>query len=61
VKWVETQKNENMYKFHDDLLNSNIAFPENGTIVVRPKTARSLLIRPRTSFIQELFKSAENL
>lgn len=61
VKRVETRENESMYEFRDDLLNSDVAFPGGGTIVVRPKAARSLLIRPRTSFIQELFKSAENL
>lgn len=61
VKRVETRHNDSLYEFGDELLNSDVAFPGGGSIVVRPKAARSLLIRPRTNFIQELFKSAENI
>lgn len=61
VQRVETRDHDSLYEFGDELLNSDVAFPRGGSIVVRPKAARSLLIRPRTNFIQELFKSAENI
>ena len=35
--------------------------PNDATIKVRPKAARTTLIRPRTSFVPEMLKSVENI
>ncbi|MCA9632149.1 MAG: hypothetical protein KC766_31060 [Myxococcales bacterium] len=61
VKTIKSQDQDIAYTFKDDLLNSDVGGPGGGTIVVRPKAARSTLIRPRVQFITELLKSAENL
>ncbi len=61
VKTIRTQEKDVAYTFHDDLLNSDVGGPGGGTIIVRPRAARSTLIRPRVQFITELLKSAENL
>ncbi len=49
------------YEFEDDPLNAGGFGPNDATIRVRPKAARTTLIRPRTSFVKEMLKSVENL
>lgn len=49
------------YEFDDDPLNAGGFGPNDATIRVRPKAARTTLIRPRTSFVPEMLKSVENL
>ncbi|MCC6214786.1 MAG: hypothetical protein IT376_07955 [Polyangiaceae bacterium] len=49
------------YSFEDDPLNAGGFGPNDATIRVRPKAARSTLIRPRTSFVPEMLKSVENI
>lgn len=61
VKTIQAQDKDIAYTFKDDLLNSDVGGPGGGRIIVRPKAARSQLIRPRVQFITELLKSAENL
>lgn len=50
------------YVFPDsDQLHSDAATAGSGVIRVRPRAARSTLIRPRVSFVPELLKSVEHL
>jgi len=49
------------YSFDDDPLNAGGFGPNDATIRVRAKAARTTLIRPRTSFVPEMLKSVENL
>ena len=49
------------YEFDDDPLNAGGFGPNDATIRVRPRAARTTLIRPRTSFVPEMLKSGENL
>lgn len=49
------------YTFDDDPLNAGGFGPNDATIRVRPKAARTTLIRPRTSFVPEMLKSVENI
>ncbi len=49
------------YTFEDDPLNAGGFGPNDATIRVRPRAARTTLIRPRTSFVPEMLKSVENL
>jgi len=49
------------YEFSDDPLNAGGFGPGDATIRVRPGPVRSTLIHPRTSFVQEMLKSVENL
>lgn len=49
------------YEFEDDPLNAGGFGPNDATIKVRPRAARTTLIRPRTSFVTEMLKSVENL
>jgi hypothetical protein len=49
------------YEFSDDPLNAGGFGPNDATIRVRKKAARTTLIRPRTSFVNEMLKSVENL
>ena len=49
------------YEFDDDPLNAGGFGPNDATIRVRPGAARTLLIRPRTQFVQEMLQSVENL
>lgn len=49
------------YRFKDELLNSDVSFPQGGKITIRPFAKRVLLIRPRASFVQEMFKSVEHI
>ena len=49
------------YEFDDDPLNAGGFGPNDATIRVRPKAARTTLIRPRTSFVPEMLKSVEDM
>lgn len=49
------------YEFSDDPLNAGAFGPNDATIRVRPGPVRVTLIRPRTSFVNEMLKSVENL
>lgn len=49
------------YTFEDDPLNSGVEGTTGFVIKVRPKGARELLLRPRTSFVGEMLKSVEAL
>jgi hypothetical protein len=49
------------YEFEDDPLNAGGFGPNDATIRVRARAARTTLIRPRTSFVPEMLKSVENL
>jgi hypothetical protein len=49
------------YEFDDDPLSAGGFGPSDATIKVRPKAARTTLIRPRTHFIPEMLKSVENI
>ena len=55
------QKEGYGYEFDDDPLNAGGFGPNDATIRVRPRAARTTLIRPRTSFVPEMLKSVENL
>lgn len=49
------------YTFEDDPLTSGVAGTTGFVLTVRPKGAREVLLRPRTSFVPELLKSVEAL
>jgi hypothetical protein len=49
------------YEFEDEPLNAGGFGPNDATIKVRPRAARTTLIRPRTSFVTEMLKSVENI
>jgi hypothetical protein len=49
------------YSFDDDPLSAGGFGPNDATIRVRPRAARTTLIRPRTSFVPEMLKSVESL
>jgi len=49
------------YQFDDDPLNAGGFGPNDATIRVRARAARTTLIRPRISFVPEMLKSVENL
>lgn len=49
------------YEFEDDPLAAGGFGPNDATIKVRPRAARTTLIRPRTSFVTEMLKSVENI
>jgi len=49
------------YSFDDDPLAAGGFGPNDATIRVRPRAARTTLIRPRVSFVPEMLKSVENL
>lgn len=49
------------YKFEDDLLNAPGVDAGGPVLVVRKLAGRERLIRPRLSFVQEMFKSVEKL
>lgn len=49
------------YEFSDDPLAAGGFGPNDATIRVRPTAARTTLIRPRISFVQEMLKSVENI
>jgi hypothetical protein len=56
-----TTKDGNEYRFKDELLNSDVSSPNAARIRVRPLAPRVLLIRPRASFVMEMFKSVEHI
>jgi hypothetical protein len=49
------------YEFEDDPLSAGGFGPNDATIKVRPRAARTTLIRPRIQFVDEMLKSVENL
>jgi len=49
------------YEFTDDALLGNDLQGQTGLIKVRPTGTRDRLIRPRTQFIAEMFKSIEHI
>ena len=49
------------YQFEDDPLQSGVAGTTGFVLKVRPKGAREVLLRPRTSFVPEMLKSVEAL
>ena len=49
------------YEFSDDPLNAGGFGPNDATIKVSPRAARTTLIRPRTTFVPEMLKSVENI
>ena len=49
------------YEFDDDPLAAGGFGPSDATIRVRPRAARTTLIRPRIQFVDEMLKSVENL
>ena len=49
------------YEFMDDSLLGNDLQGQSAMIKVRPPASRTNLIRPRTQFIAELFKSIEHI
>lgn len=56
------QKSEDYgYIFNDDALLGNDLQGQTGIIKVRPVGVRDRLIRPRTQFIAEMFKSIEHI
>lgn len=61
VESTERTSDGDRYVFRDDLLNSDVGFPAGARITVRPLAGRVLLIRPRTSFVREMFKSVEKM
>jgi len=70
LSWVstaaaQTKRSDNTdgygYEFSDDPLSAGGFGPNDATIRVRPGPVRTMLIRPRTSFVPEMLKSVENL
>lgn len=63
IAQVKESKSEDGYgyQFDDDPLNAGGFGPNDATIRVRAKAARTTLIRPRISFVPEMLKSVENL
>jgi hypothetical protein len=61
AKAAEGGDNGYGYEFSDDPLNAGGFGPNDATIRVRPTAARTTLIRPRISFVQEMLKSVENI
>jgi hypothetical protein len=57
----ETTKDGNYYKFKDDLLHTMTDGPLGVEVKGIRKPYRVQLIRPRTHFIPEMFKSVEHL
>ena len=49
------------HEFRDELVGSDVIGPKGGSIRVRPQAYRCLLIRPRGSFVWEMYKSVEQL
>jgi hypothetical protein len=49
------------YTFDDDPLSAGGFGPNDATIRVRPRAARTTLIRPRIQFVDEMLKSVENI
>ena len=49
------------YEFADDPLTASGFGPMGATVRVRPGPVRRTLIRPRTSFVDQMLKSVENI
>jgi hypothetical protein len=49
------------YIFGDELVNSDVSFPSGAVLRVRPPALRTMLIRPRASFVSEMLKSVEKM
>ena len=47
--------------FDDDLLNADLGAPYGVQVFPRLRGSRVLLIRPRTSFVPELYESIEHI
>jgi hypothetical protein len=60
-KKTTTDKEGYGYEFDDDPLNAGGFGPNDSTIKVRLRAARTTLIRPRTSFVPEMLKSIEQI
>lgn len=58
---VETTQKGYSYTFDDDPLGAIPQDARGARIRVRPLGKRTLLIRPRAHFVDEMLKSAENL
>ena len=60
---IKTQETERgyAYTFKDDPLDAAPLGENSARIAVRRGAKRTILIRPRTHFIVEIFKSAEDL
>lgn len=60
---VQTKDSEGgyIYEFEDDPLDASPESAQGARIRVIRGRARTLLLRPRTQFIREIFQSAENL
>lgn len=61
VKETKEDTGDYGYEFDDDPLNAGGFGPNDATIKVRARAARTTLIRPRTSFVPEMLKSVENI
>ncbi|MBK8253870.1 MAG: hypothetical protein IPK82_14555 [Polyangiaceae bacterium] len=60
VKDAKSDKNYG-YTFEDDPLQSGVAGTTGFVLKVRPKGFRTVLLRPRTTFVSEMLKSVEAL
>ncbi len=58
---VSEQGDDYGYEFKDDLLSAGMMGAQTAMIKVRQGAVRRTLIRPRTHFIPELFKSVEQI
>jgi hypothetical protein len=61
IKETKEDTGDYGYEFDDDPLNAGGFGPNDATIKVRARAARTTLIRPRTSFVPEMLKSVENI
>ena len=61
VKSTQRTSEGDVYEFLDDLVDSDVNAPRGDSIRVRTKPYRTTLIRPRTSFVYEMFKSVEDI
>lgn len=58
---TDTDSDGYSVKFIDDLLAGDGLGAGGPMLVVRPQGVRVTLIRPRTSFVNEMLKSVENI
>ncbi len=56
-----TTSQDQSYTFSDDLLNGGALDGSLAMLRVRTKPMRTLLIRPRTQFVTEMLKTADDL
>lgn len=57
----KTVDQNTIYEFGDDSLLGGMIDANAARITVRPRAARSTLVRPRTHFVPEMLRSVENL